>query len=113
MPLSATGWFDLPVSTPEIAVLVPLGDVGKNQTLDPACLLVEGARSPGQNVLAELVPRPKRAKVDHLAHTLAEELDRRGPSNCPLGRWPRNSARHSHPLKSRDCDGEHRPLTFC
>jgi hypothetical protein len=73
-PLPA-GRSDLPVSTPERAVLELLSDVGKSQSLEEARHLVEGARSLRPNVLEELLRHLKRIKVARLAHALAEELD--------------------------------------
>lgn len=73
-PLPA-GRPDLPVSTPERAVLELLSDVGKGQTLEEARHLIEGARSLRLSVLEELFSYLTRIKVVRLAHTLAEELN--------------------------------------
>ena len=73
-PLPA-GRPDLPVSTPERAMLELLSDVGKSQSLEEARHLVEGARSLRLNVLEELLRHLKRIKVARLADALSEELD--------------------------------------
>lgn len=78
---AATGLAPLPggraevmVSTPERALLELLSDVGKDQGLEEARHLVEGARSLRLGVLEELLSRLTRIKVARLAHTIAEEL---------------------------------------
>jgi hypothetical protein len=73
-PLPA-GRPDLPVSTPERAMLEVLSDVGKSQSLEEARHLVEGSRSLRLDVLEELLRHLKRIKVARLAHALAQELD--------------------------------------
>lgn len=66
---------DVPVSTPERAVLELLSDVGKGQELEEARHLVESARTLRPAVLDELLSHLKRIKVARLAHALAEELE--------------------------------------
>lgn len=66
---------DMPVSTPERALLELLSDVGKGQELEEARHLVESARTLRLPVLDELLSHLKRIKVARLAHTLAEELE--------------------------------------
>lgn len=73
-PLPA-GRADLPVSTPERAMLELLSDVGKSQSLEEARHLIESARSLRLDVLEELLGHLKRIKVARLAHALADELD--------------------------------------
>jgi hypothetical protein len=73
-PLPA-GRVDVPVSTPERALLELLSDVGKRQPLEEAKHLVEGARSLRLSVLEELLSHLTRIKVVRLAHALADELD--------------------------------------
>jgi Transcriptional regulator, AbiEi antitoxin, Type IV TA system/Transcriptional regulator, AbiEi antitoxin N-terminal domain len=73
-PLPA-GRADLPVSTPERAMLELLSDVGKRHSLEQARQLVEGLRSLRPDVLQELLGQLQRIKVARLAHALAEELD--------------------------------------
>jgi len=72
-PLPA-GRSDVPVSTPERALLELLSDVGTRQTLEEARHLVEGARSLRMPVLEELFSHLTRIKVVRLAHALADEL---------------------------------------
>jgi hypothetical protein len=72
-PLPA-GRPDVPVSTPESALLELLSDVGTRQTLEEARHLVEGARSLRLPVLEELFAHLTRIKVVRLAHALADEL---------------------------------------
>jgi hypothetical protein len=72
-PLPA-GRPDVPVSTPERALLELLSDVGTRQTLEEARHLVEGARSLRLPVLEELFSHLTRIKVVRLAHALADEL---------------------------------------
>ena len=69
------GRSDVPVSTPERALLELLSDVGKGQELEEARNLMESARSLRQPVLDELLSHLKRIKVARLAHALAEELE--------------------------------------
>lgn len=66
---------DVPVSTPERALLELLSDVGKGQELEEARHLVESARTLRLPVLDELLSHLKRIKVARLAHALAEELE--------------------------------------
>lgn len=66
---------DVPVSTPERALLELLSDVGKGQTLEETRHLVEGARSLRLPVLDELLSHLTRIKVVRLAYALADELD--------------------------------------
>lgn len=66
---------DLPVSTPERALLELLSDVGKGQELEEARHLVESARTLRLPVLDQLLSHLKRIKVARLAHMLAEELE--------------------------------------
>jgi Transcriptional regulator, AbiEi antitoxin, Type IV TA system/Transcriptional regulator, AbiEi antitoxin N-terminal domain len=66
---------DVPVSTPERALLELLSDVGKGQELEEARHLVESARTLRPVVLDELLSHLKRIKVARLAHALAEELE--------------------------------------
>lgn len=66
---------DVPVSTPERALLELLSDVGKGQGLEEARHLVEGTRTVRPSVLDELLSHLKRIKVARLAHALAEELE--------------------------------------
>lgn len=66
---------DVPVSTPERAVLELLSDVGKRQTLEEALHLLESARTLRQPVLDELLLHLTRIKVVRLAYDLADELD--------------------------------------
>ncbi len=72
-PLPA-GRPDLPVSTPERAILELLSDVGNGQSLEEARQLVEAARAVRLDVMEELLSHLKRIKVARLAHRLAEEL---------------------------------------
>lgn len=72
-PLPA-GRPDVPVSTPERALLELLSDVGTRQTLEEARHLVESARSLRLPVLEELFSHLTRIKVVRLAHALADEL---------------------------------------
>lgn len=72
-PLPA-GRSDVPVSTPERALLELLSDVGTRQTLEEARHLVEGARSLRMPVLEALFSHLTRIKVVRLAHALADEL---------------------------------------
>lgn len=69
------GRADVPVSTPERALLELLSDVGKGQELEEARNLLESARSLRPPVLDELLSHLKRIKVARLAHALAEELE--------------------------------------
>ena len=69
------GRSDLPVSTPERALLELLSDVGKRQTLEEAKHLVEGARSLRLAVLEELFSHLNRIKVVRLAYAVANELN--------------------------------------
>ncbi len=64
---------DVPVSTPERAILELLSDVGKTQGLEEARHLVESARALRMPVLEELMLHLKRIKVARLAHLLAQE----------------------------------------
>ena len=73
-PLPA-GRPDVPVSTPERALLELLSDVGKGQTLEEAKHLVEGARLLRLPVLEALFSHLTRIKVVRMAHALAEEMD--------------------------------------
>jgi hypothetical protein len=73
-PLPA-GRSDLPVSTPERAILELLSDVGKGQTLEESKHLIEGARSLRISVLEELFSYLTRIKVVRLAHALADDLN--------------------------------------
>lgn len=73
-PLPA-GRPDLPVSTPERALLELLSDVGKRQTLEEAKHLVEGARSLRLPVLEALFSHLNRIKVVRLACAVADELN--------------------------------------
>ena len=69
------GRTDVPVSTPERALLELLSDVGKGQELEEARHLLESARSLRLPVLEELLSHLKRIKVARLAHVLAEQLE--------------------------------------
>jgi hypothetical protein len=69
------GRTEVPVSTPERALLELLSDVGKGQELEEARHLLESARSLRLPVLEELLSHLKRIKVARLAHVLAEELE--------------------------------------
>jgi hypothetical protein len=73
-PLPA-GRPDVPVSTPERALLELLSDVGKRQTLEEAKHLVEGARSLRLPVLEALFSHLTRIKVVRLAYAVADELN--------------------------------------
>lgn len=73
-PLPA-GRVDVPVSTPERALLELLSDVGKRQPLEEAKHLVEGARSLRLPVLEKLLSHLTRIKVVRLAYAVADELD--------------------------------------
>jgi hypothetical protein len=73
-PLPA-GRADVPVSTPERAVLELLSDVGNRQTLEETKHLVEGVRSLRLPVLEELFSHLTRIKVVRLAYGLADELN--------------------------------------
>ncbi len=73
-PLPA-GRPDVPVSTPERALLELLSDVGKRQTLEEAKHLVEGARSLRLSVLEELFSHLTRIKVVRLAYAVADDLN--------------------------------------
>jgi hypothetical protein len=66
---------DVPVSTPERALLELLSDVGKGQEVEEARHLVESARTLRPHVLDELLSHLKRIKVARMAHALAEELE--------------------------------------
>jgi hypothetical protein len=66
---------DVPVSTPERAMLELLSDVGKTQGLEEARHLLESVRSLRMSVLEELMFHLKRIKVARLAHMLAQESD--------------------------------------
>ncbi len=70
-----SGRQDVPVSTPERALLELLSDVGKRQTLEEARHLVESARALRLAVLEELFSHLSRIKVVRLACKLADELD--------------------------------------
>jgi hypothetical protein len=70
-----SGRADVPVSTPERALLELLSDVGNRQTLEETKHLVEGARSLRLPVLEELLSYLTRIKVVRLAYGLADELD--------------------------------------
>lgn len=69
------GRAEVPVSTPERALLELLSDVGKGQELEEARHLLESVRSLRLPVLGELLSHLKRIKVARLAHLLAEELE--------------------------------------
>lgn len=69
------GRAEVPVSTPERALLELLSDVGKGQELEEARNLLESVRSLRVPVLDELLSHLKRIKVARLAHSLAEELE--------------------------------------
>jgi len=73
-PLPA-GRPELPVSTPERAVLELLSDVGKRQTFEEARHLMEAARSLRLPVLDELMEHLTRIKVVRLAYAVADDLD--------------------------------------
>lgn len=66
---------DVPVSTPERALLELLSDVGKGQELEEARHLVEATRTLRRPVLDELLSHLTRIKVARLAHALAEALE--------------------------------------
>lgn len=66
---------DVPVSTPERALLELMSDVGKGQELEEARNLLESVRSLRMTVLDELLSHLKRIKVARLMHSLAEELE--------------------------------------
>lgn len=87
-PLPA-GRPDVPVSTPERALLELLSDVGKRQTLEEARHLIEGARSLRTAVLDDLFSHLTRIKVVRLAYAVADEL------NLP---WKPIARRHSDRL---------------
>jgi len=80
---------DVPVSTPERALLELLSDVGNRQTLEEAKHLVEGARSLRLPVLDELFSYLTRIKVVRLAYAVADEL------NLP---WKSIARQHSERL---------------
>jgi len=73
-PLPA-GRPDVPVSTPERALLELLSDVGNRQSLEQARHLLEGTRSLRLPVLDALFSHLTRIKVVRLAHAMADELD--------------------------------------
>ncbi|CAN5370170.1 type IV toxin-antitoxin system AbiEi family antitoxin domain-containing protein [soil metagenome] len=66
---------DVPVSTPERAVLELLSDVGKRQKLEETRHLLESAGALRQPVLDELLSHLTRIKVARLAYDLANELE--------------------------------------
>lgn len=70
-----TGRADLPVSTPERALLELLSDAGKNQSLEETQHLVESARNLRLPLLEELFSHLTRIKVARLATDLADSLE--------------------------------------
>lgn len=66
---------EVPLSTPERALLELLSDVGQGQELEEARKLLESTRLLRRPVLDELLSHLKRIKVARLAHALAEELE--------------------------------------
>jgi len=66
---------DVPVSTPERALLELLSDAGVRQTLEETRHLAEGARSLRLPVLDELFSHLTRIKVVRLAYAVADELN--------------------------------------
>lgn len=70
-----TGRADLPVSTPERAILELLSDAGKFQSLEETRHLVECARNLRLSLFEELLSHLSRIKVARLATDLAESLE--------------------------------------